>query len=327
MISSHRVLVVEDHGPFRRAICDLLQQHAQLLVVGEAADGPDAIEQAEALRPDVVLLDIGLPAMSGIEVAARLRTKVPGAKVMFVTNEASLDVVEQAFQRGAHGYVYKPRVWRDLFPVLDSIVRGGRFVSGGLERIARGDSLASHRHHVAFYANDSVLVGAFSRFIAGALQEGHAVITAVTEAHDLSLRQRLHGAGVDVALAVRQGRYVPVSISDVLAHVMVNGRPDAAQFLNATGDVVTEAARRATSRHANVSACGECSATVWAQGHLEAAIQLEHLFDELANSHQIDMLCAYPLTTRDESVTAVRSLCAAHTTVEIRTDEHLHHPV
>jgi DNA-binding NarL/FixJ family response regulator len=140
LTSRLRVLVVEDHEPFRRVICELLQQRADLLIVGEAADGLDAICQAEALRPDVVMLDIGLPMLSGIEVAGRIRAKVPDAKLMFVTNESSLEVVEQAFRSGAHGYVYKPRVQRDVLPVLEAIIRGGRFVSGGLERIAQGDS-------------------------------------------------------------------------------------------------------------------------------------------------------------------------------------------
>ena len=119
MTSRLRVLVVEDHEPFRRVICELLQQRADLLIVGEAADGLDAICQAEALRPDVVMLDVGLPMLSGIEVAGQIRARVPDAKLMFVTNESSLEVVEQAFRRGAHGYVYKPRVQRDVLSVLE----------------------------------------------------------------------------------------------------------------------------------------------------------------------------------------------------------------
>jgi DNA-binding NarL/FixJ family response regulator len=317
LTARHRVLVVEDHEPFRRVICELLQQREDLLIVGEAADGVDAICQAEALRPDVVMLDIGLPMLSGMEVAGRIRAKVPDAKLMFVTNESSLDVVEQAFRRGAHGYVYKPRAERDVFPVLEAIIGGGRFVSGGLERIARGDSLASHRHGVLFCSSDSVLVGAFTRFIAGVLHEGNAVIVLVTEAHDQSLRRSLQASHVDLALAIRQGRYVAVNISELLAGVMVNGWPDPTRFMNAAGDLVTEAARRATDHHAKVAACGECSATVWAQGHVEAAIQLEHLWDQIGTSRQTDILCAYPLTTREASLQAVRSLCAQHTGVEI----------
>src|SRR6185503_4707574 len=156
-------------------ICEVLQRRGDVLIVGEAADGLDAIRQAEALRPDVVMLDIGLPTLSGLEVAGRIRASVPDAKLMFVTNESSLEVAEQAFSRGAHGYVYKPRALRDVLPVLDTIIRGGQFVSGGLERIARGDSLASHRHPVLFYSSDEVFLTAFTRFVGDALDDGKAV--------------------------------------------------------------------------------------------------------------------------------------------------------
>ena len=81
--------------------------------------------------------------------------------------------------------------------------------------------------------------------------------------------------------------------------------------------MVSEAAQRATSQHPEVAACGECSATLWAQGQVEAAIQLEHLWDEIAMSHQMDILCAYQLAARDESVPTVRRLCAEHTAVEV----------
>ena len=317
MTSRLRVLVVEDHEPFRRVICELLQQRADLLIVGEAADGLDAICQAEALRPDVVMLDIGLPMLNGIEVAGRVRAKVPDAKLMFVTNESSLEVVEQAFRRGAHGYVYKPRVQRDVLPVLEAIIRGGRFVSGGLERIARGDSLASHRHDVVFCSSDAVLIGAFSRFIAGALHEGSAVVGVVTAAHERSLQSSLEASGVDVALAIRHERYLPVNVSELLAKATVNGCPEPLRYLDAAGDLLTDVTRRATDHHARVAVCGEGVSILWSQGHIEAAIQLEHLWDKIAMTRQMNMLCTYPLAARDESVPAVRRLCAEHTTVEI----------
>jgi DNA-binding NarL/FixJ family response regulator len=312
----HRVLVVEDHEPFRRVLCELLQERADVQIVGEAADGLEAVRQAEALRPDVVMLDIALPMLSGVDAAVRIRASIPDAKLMFVTNESSLDVVEQAFKRGAHGYVYKPRMNRDVLPVFDAIIRGGGFVSGGLERVARGDSLASHAHDVLFCSSDAVLVAAFSRFIAGVLSEGNVVIALLTEAHDISLTRRLQ-ASPDFASAIGEGRYITVNINELLAKVMVNGWPDPTRFLDTTEELVIEAARRATGRHPRVAAVGECSSTVWAHGYLAAAIQLEHLWDEMAKSHQIDILCAYPLTAREENVQAVRTLCAEHTAVEI----------
>ena len=317
MTSRLKVLVVEDHEPFRRLFCELLRERADLLIVGEAADGLDAIRQAEALRPDVVMLDIGLPRLSGIEVAGRLRAKVPDAKLMFVTNESSLEVVEQAFRRGAHGYVYKPRVQRDILPVLEAIIRGGRFVSGGLERIAQGDSLASHRHDVVFCSSDAVLIGAFSRFIDGELRKGNAVVAVVTAAHERHLQSSLEASHVDVALAIRQQRYLPVNVSELLAKATVNGCPDPLRYLDAAGELLADVARRATDRHARVAGCGEGTSIWWSHGHVEAAIQLEHLWDEIAMSHQMDILCAYQLAARDESVPTVRRLCAEHTAVEV----------
>jgi len=312
----HRVLVVEDHEPFRRVICEVLQRRGDVLIVGEAADGLDAIRQAEALRPDVVMLDIGLPTLSGLEVAGRIRASVPDAKLMFVTNESSLEVAEQAFSRGAHGYVYKPRALRDIPPVLEAILRGGQFVSGGLERIAQGDSLASHRHDLVFCSSDALLVAAFSRFVGGALDRGNAVIVLLTDAHERSLKRTLQASQVDLALAIRQQRYVSVSINELLAKVMVNRCPDPARFLNAAEELLNEVARHA-GQHAKVVACGECSPTVWADGNVEAAIQLEQLWDDIAKSRQMDILCVYPLAARDESVPTVRRLCAEHTAVEI----------
>jgi DNA-binding NarL/FixJ family response regulator len=317
MTSVLKVLVVEDHELFRRALCELLRERADVVIVGEAADGLEAVRQAEALLPDVVTLDVGLPTLDGLAVAERIRAVVPDARLLFVTVECSLEVVERAFRNGAHGYVYKPRAQRDVLPVLEAIIRGGRFVSGGLERIARGDSLAAHRHHLVFYSSDAVLVSACSRFIAGQLGEGNSVVALLTEAHDAGIRRRLQASHLDLGRAIRQEQYVPVKISDLLARVMVNGWPDTARFLEAAEELVTAAARRATGQHARLAACGECAPTLWAQGHAGAAVQLEHLWDEFASSREIDLLCLYPLTARDEHVQTVRGLCAEHTTVEM----------
>jgi DNA-binding NarL/FixJ family response regulator len=312
----HRVLVVEDHAAFRRIVCELLQESPAVQIVGEAADGLEAVRQAEALQPDVVVLDISLPKLSGLEVASFIRAVVPTAKVLFITVELSLEVMEEALRRGAHGYVFKPRAQRDMLPVLDAILEGAQFVSGGLERVVQGDTLASHRHDVVFCTSDEAVIGTLGRFIASCLGDGSAVISLIDDSHVEGLHRHLQAAGVELDRAAREQRYVPLTITDLLASVMVNGYPDPMRFFNLAENLADDVARRAANRR--VAACGECAPMLWAQGHREAAIQLEQLWDEVAKSRQMDILCVYPVAARTEQMRTLRRLCAVHTAVQIR---------
>jgi DNA-binding NarL/FixJ family response regulator len=101
-------------------------------IVGEAADGLEAVQKAEELQPDLILLDLGLPRLNGIEVARRIRTLSPQSKITFVSLESSADVVQEALRLGALGYVAKAQAGSDLLTAVDAICRGGRFVSAGL---------------------------------------------------------------------------------------------------------------------------------------------------------------------------------------------------
>ena len=309
------MLVVEDHAKFRTVICELLQESPGVRIVGEAADGLDAIRQAEALRPDVVLLDMSLPSLNGLEVASRIRAAIPDTKVIFLTVEASPEVVEQAFRCGAHGYVYKPRAHRDLLTVLDAITQGARFVNSGLERVAAGHSSASHHHHVAFCSSDEVVIRTLGRFIARHLDDGSAVVSLVADVHAEGVRRNLLASYVDLDVAIQEQRYVALQISDLFAQVLVDGYPEPARFFSVAEDLLTDAARRA--RNGRVAACGEGAPTLWVQGHREAAIQLEHLWDEVAKNRRMDVLCAYPLSARVEKMRTLTRLCAEHTAVEI----------
>jgi len=133
MPSSIRVLVADDYEPFRRFICSKLESRPDLKVVGEASDGLEAVEKAQALKPDLILLDIGLPSLNGIEAAQRISRLIPTATILFVSQISDADVVQEALSSGAIGYVWKQDAGTDLLPGVESALQGKRFVSSGIQ--------------------------------------------------------------------------------------------------------------------------------------------------------------------------------------------------
>ena len=128
-LSTVRILVVDDVVLFRQFVVELLEKRPELQVVGEASDGLEAIQKAIELRPDLILLDIGLPSLNGIEVARQMRSLVPESKIIFLTQESSADVVQEALGLGARGYVVKIKALVDLFAAVEAVLLGMTFVS------------------------------------------------------------------------------------------------------------------------------------------------------------------------------------------------------
>ena len=123
------MLVVDDFAEWRRFVCIKLQQISRLQVVGEASDGSDAAEKGQQLLPDLVLLDLGLPNMSGVEVARQISKNPRKPKIIFVTENQSVDVAEELLAAGASGYVLKSNADRDLIPAITAALSGLQFVS------------------------------------------------------------------------------------------------------------------------------------------------------------------------------------------------------
>ena len=123
-----RVLVVDDFAQWRARICSTLQVRKDLQVIGEAGNGPDAVEQAKLLKPDLILLDIGLPGLNGIEVAKRIHDLVPAAKILFVTQNFDKQFARDATSNGAQGYLLKSDA-TNLLPAIDKILAGERYLS------------------------------------------------------------------------------------------------------------------------------------------------------------------------------------------------------
>ena len=127
-----RVLVVEDNEPWRRYFSTALQKQPELQVIGEVSDGLEAVQQAEELQPDLILLDIGLPTLNGIEAARRIRKVSPASRILFVSENCSADIAEEALSTGASGYVVKSDAGGELLPAVKAVLEGRRFISASL---------------------------------------------------------------------------------------------------------------------------------------------------------------------------------------------------
>jgi DNA-binding NarL/FixJ family response regulator len=132
-----RTLLVDDFPPFRRFLCSTLQQRPQIHIIGESGDGIEAVEMARELQPDLILLDISLPQINGLDAARRIRIVSPNSKVLFVTLNGETGVMQKAFEAGASGYIIKTDAPRELFLAIDTVVQGERFVGA---RLAAFDS-------------------------------------------------------------------------------------------------------------------------------------------------------------------------------------------
>jgi DNA-binding NarL/FixJ family response regulator len=132
LLSAIRILVVDDFQDWRRQVRSLLQARPEWQVIAEAADGPEAIQEAKELKPDLIVLDIGLPKLNGIEAARQIRQLSPSSKIVFLSQNNDLDVVRAALG-SAQGYVYKTDFRRDFLPAIQAVLRGGQFVSRSLK--------------------------------------------------------------------------------------------------------------------------------------------------------------------------------------------------
>ena len=127
-----RVLVVDDYEPWHSFVSKTLRNEPELTVIGQVSDGLEAVQQAQQLQPDLILLDIGLPSLNGIEAAKRIRQCAPQSKILFVSENRSRDVAEEALSTGAGGYVVKSDAGSELLPAVNAVLEGKRCISACL---------------------------------------------------------------------------------------------------------------------------------------------------------------------------------------------------
>jgi len=134
-----RVLLVDDHEIARRGIRSVLARDANLDVIAETADGEEAVKKAGELHPAVILLDISLPGISGIQAARRIRVVSPETRIIFLSQHDSVQIAKDALSVGAHGYVVKSDAGHDLLAAITAAQEDRTFVSRSL--VARGWSM------------------------------------------------------------------------------------------------------------------------------------------------------------------------------------------
>ena len=124
-----RVLLADDYEPWRRCVASLLLKYSELQIIGEASDGLEAVKKAEELKPDLVLLDISLPKLNGVEAASRIREAAPLMKIVFMSAYQDSEAVQKVFSNMADGYVLKWEVSRELLPAIEAALWGRKFVT------------------------------------------------------------------------------------------------------------------------------------------------------------------------------------------------------
>lgn len=132
MDSNLGILVVEDFELLRRLVFHKLQNELHLHNILGAVDGEEGARLAEELKPELVILDIGLPKLNGLQVAERLRKSTPQSKILFVSQESSEEVVEEAFRLGGSGYVHKMDMEKELAQGIMRVLSGEKYLSASL---------------------------------------------------------------------------------------------------------------------------------------------------------------------------------------------------
>jgi two-component system, NarL family, response regulator NreC len=128
----YRIVLADDHVILRHDLRKLIEAGAELEVIGEAGDGLELVQLLKGLAPDLIVLDISMPHLSGIEALQEIRLIDPPVKVLILTMHREMDLLNAAISAGANGYVLKEDAGTQLFAAIDKIRQGGTYVSARL---------------------------------------------------------------------------------------------------------------------------------------------------------------------------------------------------
>ena len=126
------ILLVDDHAATREEIRRLVEEQKDLQVVGEAANAEEAVRQVERLHPGLIVMDVVMPGMNGIEAARAIRAAGSDVPILALSNHIGADLVEAALDAGMAGYIRKDRAFDELIPAIRAVAAGGRYVGTGV---------------------------------------------------------------------------------------------------------------------------------------------------------------------------------------------------
>jgi DNA-binding NarL/FixJ family response regulator len=214
MSDTLRILVADDHEVVRRGVRNLLESQAGWTVCAEATNGREAVEAAKRLKPDIVILDIGMEELNGLEAARQIRRLVPESEILILTIHESEDVIREVLAAGARGYVLKSDAGRDLVTAIGTLRRHKPFLTARVAELmldgfidgGEGGAMPAARRAGRLTPREREFLqllaeGRSNKEIAGVL--GVSVKTAETHRKNIMRKLDLHSAGQLVRYAIR----------------------------------------------------------------------------------------------------------------------------
>jgi CheY-like chemotaxis protein len=305
------VLLVDDHRMMRAGLRSLLETGAGIEVVGEASSGHAALSLARSLLPDIVVMDVAMPGMSGIEATRLIRAENGRMRVIAISTYSEQSYVDSMRGAGACDYVLKSEAHDKLLPAVFAAsaartrpgprtgTRAGTAADASYpwKKLLAEPGLCGHI--VQLYQDEEFYCEAISHFAAEGLKRNEAVILVPTAPHREILSARLEDAGFDVEDLVLRGWLMFLDADETLPKFLVGGLPDAERFKALARKAI------ATAR-SNGRVCvrwwGEMVNVLYVAGNRRGSTRLEELFDEVAHEEAIAIFCSFLMDKFDAAI-------------------------